>query len=120
MNKGIIAFCLLLVFNYLALTLIFDYGEGLDDENYQQQIEQLDRENEALKKANLQLDKEVAVLMEEKDSLSDVIEQSATERETLKIERDEKMDSINGMDNDELYGFFSNFKTDSLNRRFRH
>lgn len=120
MNKGIIAFCLLLVFNYLALVVIFDYGDQSGDEKYQQQIEQLNHENEELKNANLQLDKEVAKLIGEKDSLSATIEKNATERETLKIERDEKMDSINGMDNDELYGFFSNFKTDSLNSQLRH
>ena len=120
MNKGIIAFLVLLIFNYLALVFLFDNGNSENSEAFKEQIEQLKNENEELKEANLQLDQEVADLTDDKDSLTAAIIIKATEREQIKTERDEKMDNINGMDNNELYGFFSNFKTDSLNGQFRH
>lgn len=120
MNKGMIAFLVLLLFNYIALVFLFDNGGGEDSEAYKDKIEKLRDENTELKKVNLQLDKEVAQLTEDKDSLTTEISMKATEREYIKTERDETMDNINGMDNNELYGFFSNFKTDSLNGQFRH
>ena len=120
MNKGIIAFILLLLFNYILLVFVFDYGNETDNENYKERIEQLEDENQQLKIANNQLDQEVAQLTEEKDSLSSEIKKTATAREILRSERDETMDSIDGMDNNELYGFFSNFKTDRSDGQHGH
>ncbi|MEQ8624481.1 MAG: hypothetical protein RJQ00_06485 [Vicingaceae bacterium] len=120
MNKGMIAFIVLLIFNYIALVFLFENGSSENSEAYKEQIEHLKEENEVLKEANLQLDQEVAVLTEEKDSLTTAITIKATAIEHIKTERDETMDNINGMDNNELYGFFSNFKTDSLNGQFGH
>jgi cell division protein FtsB len=117
MNKGIIIFILLLVFNYLFLVFVFEFGSEVDTESYKDRIEQLENENRQLKSANSQLDQEVAQLTEEKDSLTSEIKITATAREILKSERDETMDRINGMDNNELYGFFSNFKTDGTDGR---
>lgn len=117
MNKGVIAFILLLAFNYIILVFVVDYGDAPNVEDYKNKIEQLESENRQLKTLNSQLDQEVAQLTTEKDSLAAKIKIKATERELLKTKRDETMDNINGMDNNKLYSFFSNFKADSLNNQ---
>jgi len=120
MHKGKIAFLLLLVFNYIILVFVVDYGSETDTEGYKVRIEQLQDENKQLKTNNSQLDQEVAHLTTEKDSLSTAISNKATEREQIKTKRDETMDDINGMDNHKLYGFFSNFKADGVNGQSGH
>ena len=120
MTKGKIAFILLLIFNYVILVFVLDFGSTSDNTNYKNTIEILEEENRELKSANKKLDKEVAQLTLKADSLTAEIKIKATHREELKLKRDEKMDSISSMDNDKLYSFFTEFKTDSLTSKPRH
>lgn len=119
MIKQIIGFIILLVFNYIILEFVVDNGND-DNGTYKAQIEKLQKENAILLNANTQLDQEVAYLIDSKDSLTAEIQTNATLRKQIKIERDEKMDDISGMGNNELYDFFSNFRTDSTNGQIRH
>jgi len=114
MNKGIVGFLILLIFNYIILVFVVDYGNE-DNGAYKTQIERLQDENSQLVKFNNQLDQEVAQLIESRDSLTAEIHVKATDRNNIKTERDEEMDNINELDNNELYSFFTNFKTDSIN-----
>ncbi len=120
MSKGIIAFILFLVFNFIVLVFVVDYGSSADNDSYERELTSLKDENKQLKSINATIDLELTVLDQSNDSLRSALKVENEITAQIKIERDEKMDDINGMDNNELYGFFSNFKTDRANGRNGH
>ena len=114
MSKGKIAFILLMVFNFIVLVFVVDFDGSAEDEGYKQELSKLRDENLQLKSINSKLDLEILELTTFNDR---IISELKVEKEitTFMSRSDEKLDDIDGMDNSELYGFFSNFKTEGVN-----
>lgn len=115
MNNGIKPFLVLLIGFYLFMVFVVEYGSEAELDPNQVKVEQLIRENELLKSANLEQDSLLILQAQEKDSLISLLASNEIERTHLKKKRNEKMDSVTNMDNIELYGFFAGFKTERIN-----
>jgi len=120
MSKGTLRFILFLVFNYIILVFVVDYGSSDDSTNYQSELSILKDKNKQLKAVNTKMGLEIMEL--EKSNVNLLSELKVEKGVTIQIKtkRDEKVDDISGMDNNELYGFFSNIKTDSINGQIRY
>ena len=115
MSKGKIAFILLMVFNFIVLVFLVDFDGSAEDEGYKQELSKLRDENLQLKSINSKLDLEILELTTFNDRIISELKIEKEITTLIKRERDEKLDDIDGMDNSELYGFFSNFKTEGVN-----
>jgi len=113
MSKGKIAFILLMVFNFIVLVFVVDFDGSA--EGYKQELSKLRDENLQLKSINSKLDLEILELTTFNDRIISELKVEKEITTLIKRERDEKLDDIDGMDNSELYGFFSNFKTEGVN-----
>lgn len=118
MHNRIIGFLVFLVFNYIILVFVVDYNSSSDSEIYKEELKSLKIQNAQLKSANATMDKEITELQVTNVGLNAKLKVEKQVTTQIKKERDEKVDDIDWMDNNELYGFFSNFKTDSINGRF--
>ena len=100
----------------MAVGIIFALAGPFSDEPddaYKGEIEGLSQANEQLREANRELDAQVSTLKLTTDSLEWAITEIEVERMDLKENRDETIRSIDGMDGDKLFGFFSEFGTAS-------
>lgn len=120
MHKGIIGFLIFLVFNYIILVFVVDYSSSDDSKNYKEELKTLKNRNQQLKSKNATMHLKITELKETNVGLKAKLKVEKQITTQIKTERDEKVDDIDGMDNNGLYGFFSNFKTDSINGQFRY
>lgn len=112
MNKATKAFILFLIATYLTLVFVLDYGSDNENSNYKEKIEQLETKNKLLQAKNEEIDAKVNVLDQNYDSLNLAIIEVEEIKTQLKEEKNEKINRVNGMDHNELYSFFANFKTE--------
>jgi len=111
MNKWMIGFLVALLSFYLIMVFVVDYGSDKDSSNIQNKVEELETKSKELTEQNKMLDLKIENLEETTDSLSESIAIVELEQSQLKEKRDEKISSVDGMDNNELFSFFANFKT---------
>lgn len=71
--------------------------------------QQWEQERDSLTKLNEVLEKRTVILQQQAESLQHSLTKQANTIETIKIKKNEKMDTIDKLDNDELYSFFSKF-----------
>lgn len=73
--------------------------------------------NDSLKQTNLALDKKYHSFQEKADSLQEKLFSTKQTIRQLKNKQDEKINSIDALTNDELFGFFSKFNTESTSTK---
>lgn len=73
----------------------------------------LEAQNDSLRQTNLVLDKKYHRFQEKADSLQEKLSSTKQTILQLKNKQHEKVNSINALTNDELFGFFSKFNTES-------
>lgn len=112
MNKWMIGFLVALVGFYLIMVFVVDYGSDSSSSVIQHKVEELETKSEILKEENKMLDLKIESLEETTDSLSESIAIVELEQSLIKEKRDEKISSIDDMDNNELFNFFTDFKTE--------
>ncbi len=111
MNKWVIGYLVTLISFYLIMVFVVDYGSETDHSIIQDKVEELEQNSIELREENKRLDLKIEDLQEQTDSLNESIEVVELEQSLIKEKRDEKINSVDGMDNDELYRFFTDFKT---------
>lgn len=80
-------------------------------------IEKLEQVNKKLQLKNVTLDSEITTLKKQADSLSRRITLNNQIVKKLENELNEKINRINAMSTMDLYGYFTEFKTDSTGHR---
>ena len=77
----------------------------------------LEAQNELLKERYLKLNEKYLGLRSKADSLQGKLASTHQTLVRLKNKRDEKINSIDSLDSNELYGFFSKFDTESASAK---
>lgn len=82
--------------------------------NYEQTIKKLEQQNDSLLTINKGLQVQIADQLEKQEDIKEELKKRKKDLEQLKYRKSEKIRAIGNYDNDELYRFFAEFKTDSL------
>lgn len=99
---------------YVALELKLPYKDGKKECGAN--TKRLEAENDSLRKCNDVLDEKYQTLEVKADSLQEKLTSTNKTIVQLKNKQHEKVNAIDTLTNDELYGFFSKFNTESPGR----
>ena len=77
----------------------------------------LEAQNDSLHKKNLVLDEQYSALQLKTDSLQEKLSSTKQTIVQLKNKQHEKVNAIDALDNDELFGFFSKFNTEGTSTK---
>lgn len=96
---------------YVALELKLPCKGG--DKECGENTKRLEAQNDSLKQTNLVLDEKYHSFQLKADSLQEKLSSTKQTVVQLKNKQHEKINSIDALNNDELFGFFSKFNTES-------
>ena len=96
---------------YVALELKLPCKNG--DKECGENTKRLKAQNDSLKQTNLVLDEKYHSCQLKVDSLQEKLSSTKQTVVQLKNKQHEKINSIDALNNDELFGFFSKFNTES-------
>jgi uncharacterized protein YlxW (UPF0749 family) len=99
---------------YVALEMKIPCKDG--EKEYEANTKRLKAENDSLRKCNNVLDEKYQALEVKADSLQEKLTSTNKTIVPLKNKQHEKVNAIDTLTNDELYGFFSKFNTESPGR----
>lgn len=80
-------------------------------------MKQLQAQNDSLRQNNLALDKKYHALELKIDSMEEKLITARQNIVQLKIKQHEKINSVDALTNDELFGFFSTFNSESTSTK---
>lgn len=96
---------------YVALELKIPCKDG--EKECGANTKRLEAQNDSLKQSNLVLDEKYRSFQEKTDSLQEKLSSTKQIIVQLKNKQHEKNNVIDALNNDELFGFFSKFNTES-------
>lgn len=96
---------------YVALELKLPCKNG--DKECGENTKRIKAQNDSLRQNNLELDKKYHTLELKADSLQEKLTNTKQTIVQLKTKQHEKINSIDALNNNELFGFFSKFNTES-------
>ena len=115
-NNNIILILVFICFAlYVAIELKLPWRDA--EKKGGEAMKRLQAENDSLRQNNLALDKKYNALELQIDSME---EKLITERQNivqLKIKQHEKINSVDALTNDELFGFFSKFNSEGTSTK---
>ena len=94
---------------YLGMELKTEYKK--EEKVYEYEAKKLHKKNDSLQRLNIFFDHKLGHFQMKIDSLQDQLNKHQKQIQTLKTKRDEKLNRIDNLNSNELYLFFSNFKT---------
>lgn len=100
---------------YVAIELNIPFKA--EERKYQDEVEKLHKKNDSLQKQNILYDYELVRSQMKIDSLQYQFNKQQEKIQILKTKRDEKVNRIDSLNTNELYLFFTNFKTGSSENR---
>lgn len=95
---------------YVALELKVPCKDG--ERECGENTKRLETQNDSLHKKNLVLDEKYSALQFKTDSLQEKLSSTKQTISQLKNKQHEKINAIDALDNDELFGFFAKFSTE--------
>ncbi|MBI2271071.1 MAG: hypothetical protein HYU69_12065 [Bacteroidetes bacterium] len=111
-NNIIISILLFICFGlYVALELKVPCKDG--EKECGENTKRLEAKNDSFHKKNLVLDEKYNALQLKTDSLQEKLSSTQKTIVQLKNKQHEKVNAIDALTNDELFGFFSKFNTES-------
>lgn len=96
---------------YVALELKIPCKDG--EKDCGENTKRLEAQNDSLKRSNLALDEKYHSFQEKADSLQEKLSSTKQTIVQLKNKQHEKVNAIDALTNDELFGLFSKFNTES-------
>jgi hypothetical protein len=115
-NNIITSILLFICFSlYVALELKIPCKDG--EKECGENTKRLEAKNDSINKGNLVLDKKYHSLQLKADSLQEKLSSTKQTIIQLKNKQHEKVNAIDALNNDELFGFFSKFNTESNNSK---
>ncbi|MCC6837073.1 MAG: hypothetical protein IT234_00925 [Bacteroidia bacterium] len=96
---------------YVAIELKIPCKQG--EKECGANTKRLEAENDSLNQKNLVLDEKYNALQSKTDSLQKMLSSTKQTIVQLKNKQHEKVNAIDALNNDELFGFFSKFNTES-------
>ena len=108
-TRNIIIICLLVIIVLLGLTIFQEYGEAQEIGKSEDNIKHLKEINNRLQEENSLLDVEIEKLRIISDSLRQLTENERKEITVLKQQENERIETINNYNTNELFVFFTEF-----------
>jgi hypothetical protein len=111
-NNAIISALIFVCFVLYTIIELRPASTGRVDESFAK-VKQLQKENDSLKRNNVELDKKFEMLQEKADLLQQIVLTTNDSIIKLKQKQHEKVSAIDQFRNDELLDFFAEYKTQS-------